>query len=347
MARQDHLISVIMACHNSSRFLDEAVTSVLGQTHSELELIVIDDSSTDDTLEIANRYQSRDTRVTVLALPTRSGPAAARNAGIRAARGKWLGILDSDDVAERSRFEEQLRVAEDHRELVMIGSDSLSIDDASRELKTNRYPTTHRGLVRRLERMGALPPHSSLIYERQVVSQLSAFNPKYAQSEDYDLWLRLSETGNLASVDKPLVRIRKHASNMSDSQGGTLQTRFGIIAAVCHFLRVNRFPDPSGTNSEPAWQEFASWVDTRIREDGVLERRDDWTNARASYLNAGSRVSGLIGFAGLLLRSRQAGALLREKLFGFSLAEQLAHEWMKRPAAAGSPPFDVAPSIRS
>lgn len=343
--QQDVLISVIMACHNSSRFLAEAVASVLSQTLGDFELIVVDDASTDQTLEVANRFRAHDRRISVLSLPERSGPAAARNAGIRVARGAWLGILDSDDIAVPTRFEEQIRVAENHDELVMIGTDSLSIDDASHELKANSYPTTHRGLVRRLERMGALPPHSSLIYKRQIVSQLSAFNPRYAQSEDYDLWLRLSEAGNLASVDKPLVKIRKHASNMSDVQGGTVQTRFGIMAAVCHFLRVNGFPDPSITNSEASWQEFVSWVDKRMAEEGVLERRDDWTSARANYLSAGTRVSGLIGFAGRLLRSRQAGVLLREKLFGFSLAKQLAHDWMNRPAVAGSPPCDTAPSI--
>jgi glycosyltransferase involved in cell wall biosynthesis len=338
---------VIMACHNSSRFLAEAVASVLSQTFGEFELIVVDDASTDQTVEIANRFRAHDRRISVLSLPERSGPAAARNAGIMVARGAWLGILDSDDVAVPNRFEEQIKLAAGNGDLVMIGSSSVSIDANGGELKAHSYPTTHGRLVRRLERMGALPPHSSLLYKRNIVKRLAGFNSRYPQSEDYDLWLRLSESGRLASVDKPLVRIRKHESNMSDVQGGSLQTQFGVVAAVCHFLRVNRWPDPSTTGSEAAWQQFVSWVNARMTEEGVLERRGDWAKARASFFVPDSRLSGLFGFAGHLLRSRQAGVLVREKLFGFSLAEQLAREWMNRPAVGDSPPFDIASSTFS
>jgi succinoglycan biosynthesis protein ExoO len=76
--RPDIKVSIIMACHNSSRYLDEAVRSVLGQTLGDLELVLIDDGSTDSTLEIANCYRALDSRVSVLSLPTKSGPADAQ-----------------------------------------------------------------------------------------------------------------------------------------------------------------------------------------------------------------------------------------------------------------------------
>src|SRR6266853_2209568 len=128
MSRRDIRVTVLMACHNSSAYLDEAVNSVLSQTLGDLELILIDDCSTDNTLEIAARYEAQDDRVSVISLPVNSGPATARNAGIRAARGEWLGILDSDDVAMPTRFEEQLRLARSDKGLVMVGSSSISMD---------------------------------------------------------------------------------------------------------------------------------------------------------------------------------------------------------------------------
>jgi glycosyltransferase involved in cell wall biosynthesis len=82
---KDPRVTVIMACHNSSAYVDEAIRSVLGQTLGDLELILIDDCSTDHTREIAARYQAQDKRVSVISLPVNSGAAVARNAGIRVA----------------------------------------------------------------------------------------------------------------------------------------------------------------------------------------------------------------------------------------------------------------------
>ena len=88
-------VSVIMACHNSSTCLDEAINSVLSQALDDLELILIDDYSIDNTLEITMRYQVEDDRITVISLPKNSDPAAARNAGIGAARGDYPSISSS------------------------------------------------------------------------------------------------------------------------------------------------------------------------------------------------------------------------------------------------------------
>ena len=88
-------VSVIMACNNSSTYLDEAINSGLSQTLDDLELILIDDYSIDNTLEITMRYQVEDDRITVISLPKNSGPAAARNAGIGPAKGDYPSIFSS------------------------------------------------------------------------------------------------------------------------------------------------------------------------------------------------------------------------------------------------------------
>lgn len=323
-----------MACYNSSAYLDEAISSVLAQTLGDLELILVDDCSTDNTLEIAKRYQMQDDRVLVLSLPVNSGPAIARNAGIRVARGEWLGILDSDDVAMPLRFEEQMKLAESDKGSVMIGSNSISIDEQGHVIKKHKYPPNHQDLVKRLSSTRAFPPHSSMVYRRDVVQDLSGFNPIYVPSEDADLWCRLSEIGKVSSVGKPLVKIRKHAHNMSNSGGGYLQIRFGCTALVCHFLRIQGCSDPSSNNDETSWQEFIKWVDRRMTEEGIFEKRQAWANARAAFYATENRLTGALSFASRLLQSGQASALVWEKFFGSSLPKRLAREWMKRTCAA-------------
>jgi glycosyltransferase involved in cell wall biosynthesis len=319
-----------MACHNSSAYLDEAVTSVLVQTLGDLELILIDDCSTDNTLEIAKRYQVQNDRVSVLSLPVNYGPATARNAGIRAARGEWIGILDSDDVAMPSRFEEQMKLADSDKGLFIIGSSSISIDNKGHVIKEHKYPTSHQNLVKRLSSFLAFPPHSSMVYRKDIIQKVSAFNPRYVQSEDADLWFRLSEIGKVASVDKPLVKIRKHGQNISNSKGGIQQACFGFAASVCHFLRIHGCSDPSTSNEETTWQEYIKWVDTRMTEEGVFERRKAWGNARAAFFAAENRLTGAFRFACRLLQSGHASTLVWEKFFGSSLPKRLAREWMNR-----------------
>jgi glycosyltransferase involved in cell wall biosynthesis len=328
MNLRDVKITIIMACHNSSTYLDEAINSVLTQTLRDLELILIDDCSTDHTIEIAQRHQAADDRISIISLPVHSGPAGARNAGIRVARGEWLGILDSDDVAMPSRFDEQVKFADCDKGLIMIGSNAISIDDKGRVIGEHRYPTGHRELVRRLYSLRAFPPHSSMIYRKDAVQRLSGFNPRFAPSEDADLRVRLSEVGKVGSIDKPLVKIRIHGQRVSNSEGGMLQVRLGLAALVSHFLRIHGCLDPSA-DDETAWREFVKWCNRRLLEEGVFERRIAWGDARAAFNVAEKSLAGTVRFTGRLLQSRHAGMLIWEKLFGSSLPKRLAKEWVE------------------
>lgn len=330
MNRRNIKVSVIMACHNSSAYLDEAVSSVLSQTLGDLELILINDCSTDNTLEIAMRYQAHDDRITVISLPMNSGPATARNVGIRAAKGEWLGILDSDDVAMPARFEEQMSLANNQQGLVIIGSSSISIDRKGLAIKEHKYPTDHELLTKRLYSLQAFPPHSSMVYRGDVVKKLTGFNSRYASSEDHDLWLRLSEVGKVASIDKPLVKIRKHAQNISNLEGGNRQAKFGVVASVCHFLRAYGCPDPSVSSDEDVWQDFITWVDRRMLEEGAYERRKAWVDARAEYFASANGLTSTFFFGTHLLQSGHASAWMWAKFFGSSLPKNLSREWMKR-----------------
>ena len=322
-----------MACYNSSEYLDDAISSILNQTLSDLELILIDDCSTDNTIDIARRYQMQDDRVNVLSMPVNSGPASTRNTGIRIARGKWLAILDSDDVALPSRFEEQLRLADSDNNLIMIMSNFISMDATGRKIKEHTYPTKHKDLTERLYSMRAFPPHSSMMYRKSAVEKMLVFNPKYALSQDYDLWLRLSEIGRLASIDKPLVRVRKHNQNISNLEGGRRQACYGFAAAVCHYLRINHCPDPSAVYDETHWRAFILWIEQQLIAADYFEKQKAWTEARVKYFATRNRLLAILRFGNHLLKTGHFSGLMWNKFFGSSLPKCLAQEWMKRPRA--------------
>jgi glycosyltransferase involved in cell wall biosynthesis len=332
MTQRAPRLSVITANYNAYPYLREAVASVQAQSFGDWEMIIVDDCSSDGSLELARDLARGDSRIITLAMPCNGGPAAARNRAIQEAQGEWLGVLDSDDVAFPGRFAEQFRRIDREPELVALATDSISINAKGETLRLHRYPNQHEKLVRNLYSGRAFPPHSSMVYKKEVVERLGGFNIRFKRSQDYDLWLRLSECGRIASVPEPLVKIRKHSSNISDSAGGKLQYQFWCAAAVCHYLRAAKHPDPSRDEGTRSWDLFWTWLTEMPALNEAFERRSVWAKVRDRYFE--SRSTSMLERAPRLvadlLSSNHARALLWEKAFGNSLPARLAEDWMRR-----------------
>src|SRR6478672_8128862 len=141
-----------MPVRDGEAYLEEAVASVLGQTLEDLELIVVDDGSTDSSGEILERLAAADPRVHILTGSTRSGISAALNRGWREARGGYIARLDADDVALPGRLERQVRFLDEHPAVAVVGSAAILIDPDGRELGTARVPTDCKSIRSTLQR---------------------------------------------------------------------------------------------------------------------------------------------------------------------------------------------------
>ena len=316
-----------MSCYNACRWLDEAIESVLCQTYENFELIAIDDGSTDNTLSIIRSYAEKDSRI-VPVTKSNSGLADSLNVGIKRASGTWIARLDADDLCMPHRLQEQIRYAEEHPEVILLGSGFVEIDDTGSSIRNHLYPQDHAGLVERLERGGGFFPHSSAFYRTDLVRELGCYNTRFRRAEDWRLWLNFSLRGALASVPDRLVCIRKHADQISLDNSGRSQLRDAVAATVCHFLCKAGEPDPSELDDLLAWNSFLCWVEHRMDELKVFEKRADWIDARAAFFASGNRLEGVYNLAAMLLTSGHASALLLEKIFGSSLSSRLADEWL-------------------
>jgi glycosyltransferase involved in cell wall biosynthesis len=317
-----------MSCFNASEWLSEAIESVLRQTCTHFELIVVDDGSTDGTSTILERYRRIDKRLVVLR-KANTGLADSLNAGMAVARGEWIARLDADDLCEGTRLAEQLRFLDNHPSVVLLGSGFTEIDARGREIARHIRPTTHSKLVRHLERLQRFFPHSSAVFRRSLAQELGGYNKFFKKTQDWDLWLRLSERGEVACVPLYLVRVRSHANQIRNAAAGRPQIVYGGAAAVSHFLRLEGYNDPSTGKSED-WDAFLSWVDAKMAEEGILEGRVAWSSARNAYFQARNRLFGITTFIRVLFRSGQAVRLISERLFAFSFPSRLAREWMLR-----------------
>lgn len=319
-------VSVLMSCYNGARWLHEAVGSVLAQSFRDFELLLVDDGSKDNTLELVRAYAAKDSRVKVLAKPN-SGLADSLNAGLALAKGKWIARVDQDDICEPDRLARQLAFVKRHPGLILLGSGFVEINEAGDILKKHCYPSSHDALVRRLERLQGFFPHSSAFYLADAVRKSGGYNVRFTRAEDWRLWLELSLQGEVSCLPEALVRIRKHAGQMSLDNNGARQFCDAAAATVCHFLSRKGVQDPSGNPDKEAWDSFLNWVDAKLAGNGALARRCAWGKARCAFFASGSGGLGAVKCVWSLLMSGYAVELLIEKFYGSRLPAKLAQEW--------------------
>jgi len=208
-------VSVLMPAYDVERYIGKSIVSVLSQSYQDLELIAVDDGSTDATLSIIRRFEKQDARVRVVAL-RKSGIPAVRNAGLNAARGSLVACLDSDDIAERMRIERQVGYMNDHPDCVVLGSQATLIDEDDDVIGASDQPLTHAAIEAELWKgYGSAILQPTAMMRRDAVLQVGGYREDLQVSEDLDLYLKLGEVGELTNLSERLVRFRRHCRSVS------------------------------------------------------------------------------------------------------------------------------------
>lgn len=205
-------VSVVMPVFNGEAYLAEAVESVLSQTLADLELVVVDDGSTDGSHAILEGFVRKDPRVRLIANEENLGLSAARNRGWRAARASYVAWLDADDVALPDRLFRQVELLDAHPTVAVVGGATIIIDATGRHISTMRFPTTSRAIRSTLRRHNCLA-QSSITLRRAALEEVGGY--RFDQAEDYDLWLRISERFDLVSFADPVTLYRLHPGQLS------------------------------------------------------------------------------------------------------------------------------------
>jgi len=317
-----------MSCYNASRWLREAGDSVLAQTFEDFEFILVDDGSTDDTWDVIQSYRERDERVVAICKKN-TGLADSLNVGISQAKGAWIARLDADDVCEQTRLQEQVSYVRGNPAIILLGTGCVEIDERGDAVRTHIYPSAHPTLVRHLVRVQRFFPHSSAFYSRNAVRRQGGYRTRIRRAEDWDLWLRLSEHGQLGCIERPLVRIRKHEGQISHDEFGRRQISDSRAGIVSYLLRRGGLSDPVD-GDEATWSAFLSWLEIRLEEEALFDTQRSYGVARAALGRNPYPLISAVAFAARVLTSGHAFALVKEKLVGSSLPERLANEWIAR-----------------
>jgi glycosyltransferase involved in cell wall biosynthesis len=231
------LISVVMPVHNALPFLDESINSILEQTLSDFEFVILDDLSTDGSVERLREWSLRDRRIRLHESKKRLGLSGSSNAVVARGRAPIVARMDADDIAHPDRLRRQWNIFDGRPDVAAVGTLCNGIDAGGREVRP-------RDRWRLMRRSRYIPfPHGSAMFRREVFDQVGGYDENAARGEDQDLFSRMAARGRVLTLPDVLYSYRYHSSNAtlfngartvgeSHSQNGNALAAFYMLGAM-------------------------------------------------------------------------------------------------------------------
>jgi glycosyltransferase involved in cell wall biosynthesis len=278
-------LSVLMGVFNGESYLAEAMDSILAQTLRDFELIIVDDGSTDGSPKILADYAARDSRIKINNQKN-AGLTAALNAAAKVATAPLLARMDPDDVALPTRFEKQVAYFDAHPEVTLLGTRVILIDPYGTAYNWPEHPLTHAEIDAKLMNgEGWAIVHPAAMFRRDAFEQVGGYNEKYRTSQDFDLWLRMAETGRLANLEEPLLKYRQHLASANFAKAEQQKKLKIQILNEAHARRglppLDAATLPPPPVSDP-YDMRKRWGWAAIREKNLpAARKHAWENVKA------------------------------------------------------------------
>ncbi len=214
-------ISVVMPVHNAGPFLNESISSVLSQSFSEFEFVILNDASTDGSGAILQNWQKRDNRIRVYEVDEKLGLSGSSNLVVSYAKCSLIARMDADDISHPDRLLKQWEVMQAAHEVVAVGTLCDGID-------ANSKLTRPRDRWRLVRRSPYIPfPHGSAMFRRETFDAVGGYRERFAGGEDQDLFFRMRQHGRVVTLPDSLYRFRYHSLNTSLESG-----RSGVKAVM-------------------------------------------------------------------------------------------------------------------
>ncbi len=212
-------VSVLMTCYNAASTIQESVNSIITQTFTNWELVLVDNCSTDNSLTVVKNLN--DDRIKIVALDKNHGRTPALAVALENARAEFVAILDADDISSQDRLQQQFDFLINNENILVVGSWYRNIDQHGNLINEVRTPTTSVDVMRRMASDNPIV-NSSAMFRRQSAQSVGGYNQKYLYAQDFALWLALAKIGELAILPKFLTDIRRVKSSLSSISSNSL-----------------------------------------------------------------------------------------------------------------------------
>lgn len=235
---KDVYFSVVIITHNREIFIKDAIESVLRQSFINFELIIIDDASTDNTQDVVSVFLSDD-RVKYFKVKKCSSISEVRNIAIKKAVGKYMAVLDSDDVwSDNLKLQKQFNFLQNNN-FVVIGGSAILINEKNENIGFSLKPVDNNTIIKNFFKKNPFI-HSSVVVPLNLVREIGGYDEGLRFGEDLDLFLRLSKFGLVANLPDILVKYRVHSDN--EAKKNKSRAIFDVIKIIKKYKGSNHFP---------------------------------------------------------------------------------------------------------
>jgi glycosyltransferase involved in cell wall biosynthesis len=204
-------VSVIMSVYNGEKYLQEAVDSILNQTFTDFEFIIINDGSKDKTKEILESYS--DPRIRLFHQKN-IGLTKSLNRGLKHATGEYIARMDADDISMKNRFKKQVDFLNKNSNIGLIGTWASLIDNDGKNFHNWTLPLEHNSILDRLSESNSFM-HGSVMFRKHCVDVVGGYRQEFKYCQDYDLWIRIIEKYNAANIGEFLYKLRRANNSIS------------------------------------------------------------------------------------------------------------------------------------
>ena len=252
------ILSVLMSVYNGEPYLAAALESILNQSYDNFDFIIINDGSTDKSLEILQSYAKKDKRIKLISHENK-GVVAALNEGLAIIHTPFVARMDHDDIALPTRLEKQMQYLSDNNDCLLLGTRVIIIDTDGDEICEMGDYFSHSDIDRGLlEKKGQLIYDPSVIFRKSIVDQLGGYRKKYSYVLDLDLYLRISELGKIENLREPLLKYREHTKKMGFVYRDEQITQINEVIKETYARRKLTYKEVS-LDLSPIKSEIDSW----------------------------------------------------------------------------------------
>ena len=206
------MITVLTCTYNEERYIGKMIENILVSTFEKFQLLIVDDGSTDRTVEIINSYA--DKRISLIKKHN-SGLADSLNIGLKKAKFSLIARIDADDLICEDRLEKQLDFFQNNNYDV-VGSNAIIINEFGKRLGQTNFPSSHKKIKSKLINKNNPIIHPSVMYRKELILKFGGYDRLFKTGQDYELWTRIIDDCKFCIMVEPLIYLRKHKQNISN-----------------------------------------------------------------------------------------------------------------------------------
>jgi glycosyltransferase involved in cell wall biosynthesis len=227
-------VSVIMPVYNGAKYLKEAIESVLAQTYTFFEFVIINDGSNDDSENVIKSFM--DERIKYVK-NEHMGLIDSLNLGIKKSTGEFIARFDADDICEPNRLEEQIKFFKNNPEKMLVGSWATVINEDGIKTGELKYPPLDWQKIKKYSLLHNPLIHPTVMFKKALIDAAGDYNKKFKHIEDYELWTRIIYKYPCANISLPLIKYRVHNNQITKKKNIKMRL-WGIIVRI---LALGRF----------------------------------------------------------------------------------------------------------